>query len=328
MSARGCCSTSWRTEVLSLAHSAPTNASQADMATRYADYFPLYVKAGIEAELLDPDLPLRPEETCCPHQAGTRSRVSVLGLQTLYDRYSFTPKAIASNCRRRSSCASRWACDPGDRPRSPRHEFLRPAVVVRFHGVDSDAVQCGHAAAATVILLPTTVADDLDGIFKSVKDNALLAKYSGGLGNDWSRVRASARTSRAPMAKARAWCRFSKWPTMPPSPSIRAASARAQSALSRDLAYRHRGILDCARTPATTRRTHDMNTANWVPDLFMQRVEADGSGPVLAGRDARSARSLRQGICRALRLLRGQGCCAAKSACSSRSAPRICGARC
>ena len=77
------------------------------------------------------------------------------------------------------------------------------------------------------------------------------------------------------------------------------------------------------------RRTHDMNTANWVPDLFMQRVEADGAvDAVLARRDAGPARSLRHRVRRALRGLRGKAADAARCGCSSRCAPSICGAGC
>ena len=109
MSARGCCSTSCAPKCCRYVHGAPTSASQADMAVRYAEYFPAYVKTGIAAELLDPD---------SPASISTGSRAALkperdldfqfLGLQTLYDRYFLHAAATASNCRRPSSCGSPW----------------------------------------------------------------------------------------------------------------------------------------------------------------------------------------------------------------------------
>ncbi|MBX9711620.1 MAG: ribonucleoside-diphosphate reductase subunit alpha, partial [Xanthobacteraceae bacterium] len=180
-----------RTEVLSFVHGAPINASQADMTTRYAEYFPAYVKAGIEAELLDADLAkfdlkriaaaLKPERDLA---------FQFLGLQTLYDRY--------------------FLHNDGNRIELPQAFFMRVAMGLAMREIDREAraiefynlLSSFDFMASTPTLFNsgtlrpqlsscflTTVADDLDGIFKSVKDNALLAKYSGGLGNDWSRVR-------------------------------------------------------------------------------------------------------------------------------------------
>ena len=145
-----------RTEVLSFVHGAPTSASQADMAARYGEYFPAYIKTGIKAELLDPDLArfdlkklaaaLKPERDLA---------FQFLGLQTLYDRY--------------------FLHEGGNRIELPQAFFMRVAMGLAmreidrearaiefydllssfdFHGLDADAVQFGNAAAATVVLLP------------------------------------------------------------------------------------------------------------------------------------------------------------------------------
>ena len=156
----------------------------------------------------------------------------------------------------------------------------------------------------------TTVADDLDGIFKSVKDNALLAKYSGGLGNDWTRVRGLGAHIKGTNGESQGVVPFLK---VANDTAIAVnQGGKRKGAVCAYLETWHIDIeefLDLRKnTGDDRRRTHDMNTANWVPDLFMQRVEADGEWTlVLAGRGARPARPLRPAFRRALRGLRSQG---------------------
>ena len=97
----------------------------------------------------------------------------------------------------------------------------------------------------------TTVADDLDGIFKAVKDNALLAQYSGGLGNDWTPVRGLGAHIKG-TNESQAWCCSSRSPMTPPSPSTRAASKGAVCAYPKPGMSTSRNSSISARTPATT----------------------------------------------------------------------------
>lgn len=269
-----------RTEVLSFVHGAPVSASQADMATRYAEYFPLYVKAGIEAELLDPDLgrfdlkriaaALKPERDLA---------FQFLGLQTLYDRY--------------------FLHNDGNRIELPQAFFMRVAMGLAVREIDREAraiefynlLSSFDFMASTPTLFNsgtlrpqlsscflTTVADDLDGIFKSVKDNALLAKYSGGLGNDWSRVRGLGAHIKGTNGESQGVVPFLK---VANDTAIAVnQGGKRKGAVCAYLETWHIDIeefLDLRKnTGDDRRRTHDMNTANWVPDLFMQRVEADG----------------------------------------------------
>jgi ribonucleoside-diphosphate reductase alpha chain len=141
----------------------------------------------------------------------------------------------------------------------------------------------------------TTVPDDLDGIYESIKENALLSKFAGGLGNDWTRVRALGVTSRAPTVSRKALCHFSKWSTTPLWRSTRVASAKARSAPI--LETWHLDIEEFLELRKNTgddrRRTHDMNTANWIPDLFMRRVMEKGSWTLFSPSDVpRSARQI------------------------------------
>ena len=124
----------------------------------------------------------------------------------------------------------------------------------------------------------TTIADDLDGIFKSIKDNALLSKYAGGLGNDWTRVRGLGAHIKGTNGESQGVVPFLK---VANDTAIAVnQGGKRKGAVCAYLETWHIDIeefLDLRKnTGDDRRRTHDMNTANWVPDLFMQRVEADG----------------------------------------------------
>ncbi len=269
-----------RGEVLSFVHGTPTTATQAEMATRYTEYFSAYVKVGIQAELLDPELSrfdlarlaaaLKPERDL---------QFQFLGLQTLYDRYFL-------HVRNR-------------RIELPQAFFMRVAMGLAMREIDREAraiefynlLSSFDFMASTPTLFNsgtlrpqlsscflTTVADDLDGIFKSVKDNALLAKYSGGLGNDWTPVRGLGAHIKGTNGESQGVVPFLK---VANDTAIAVnQGGKRKGAVCAYLETWHIDIeefLDLRKnTGDDRRRTHDMNTANWVPDLFMQRVEQDG----------------------------------------------------
>jgi ribonucleoside-diphosphate reductase alpha chain len=269
-----------RGEVLSHVHGVPTHASQADMATRYAGYFPAYLKAGIAAELLDPELArfdvariaaaLKPERD---------QQFQFLGLQTLYDRYFLHVS--------------------GKRIELPQAFFMRVAMGLALREIDREARAIEYydllssfdfmASTPTLFnagtLRPqlsscflTTVSDDLDGIFKSIKDNALLAKYSGGLGNDWTPVRGLGAHIKGTNGESQGIIPFLK---VANDTAIAVnQGGKRKGAVCAYLETWHVDIeefLDLRKnTGDDRRRTHDMNTANWVPDLFMERVAQDG----------------------------------------------------
>jgi ribonucleoside-diphosphate reductase alpha chain len=268
-----------RTEVLSYVEGAPTSASQADMAVRYTEYFPAYIKTGIASELLDPELgrfdlkrlaaALKPERDLS---------FQFLGLQTLYDRYFLHAS--------------------GNRIELPQAFFMRVAMGLAMREIDRegraiefyDLLSSFDFMASTPTLFNsgtlrpqlsscflTTVADDLDGIFKSIKDNALLAKYSGGLGNDWTRVRGLGAHIKGTNGESQGVVPFLK---VANDTAIAVnQGGKRKGAVCAYLETWHIDIeefLDLRKnTGDDRRRTHDMNTANWVPDLFMQRVELD-----------------------------------------------------
>ena len=233
--------------------------------------FPLFVR-GIDTGLLDPSS--RATTCTCLRAAPGRDRRPVFGLQTLYDRYLLH--------------------NDGVRPELPQAFFMRrrgsrPAPVDRearaiefYELLSSFDFMCStptvHRARRGQLssCFLTTVSDDLDGIFKSVKDNALLAKYSAAWATTGAECAGWGRTSAARTGVRRAWCRSSRWPTTPPWPN----RVVRKGAVCAYLETWHIDIEDFLALRKNTgddrRRTHDMNTANWIPDLFMQRVEEDG----------------------------------------------------
>jgi len=270
-----------RREALSAVHGERQEATQADMAQRYAEYFPKYVRKGIEAELLDPELErfdlrrlaaaLKPERDL---------NFQYLGLQTLYDRYFLHVSGI--------------------RFELPQAFFMRVAMGLALREIDReekaiafyDLLSSFDFMASTPTLFNagttrpqlsscflTTVPDDLDGIFKAVKDNALLAKYSGGLGNDWTPVRGLGAHIKGTNGESQGVVPFLK---VANDTAIAVnQGGKRKGAVCAYLETWHIDIeefLDLRKnTGDDRRRTHDMNTANWIPDLFMQRVAADGT---------------------------------------------------
>lgn len=269
-----------RREVLTFVHDVPMSPSQADMTVGYGDYFRAYVKTGIAAELLDAELgrfdlarlaaALKPERDL---------QFQFLGLQTLYDRYFLHVR--------------------GNRIELPQAFFMRVAMGLAIREIDRegcaiefyDLLSSFDFMASTPTLFNagtlrpqlsscflTTVADDLDGIFKSIKDNALLAKYSGGLGNDWTPVRGLGAHIKGTNGESQGVVPFLK---VANDTAIAVnQGGKRKGAVCAYLETWHIDIeefLDLRKnTGDDRRRTHDMNTANWVPDLFMQRIAEDG----------------------------------------------------
>jgi ribonucleoside-diphosphate reductase alpha chain len=269
-----------RREALSFVAGRPDQATQAEMADRYGDYFRAYVKAGIDNERLDPELArfdlariaaaLKPERDL---------KFDYLGFQTLYDRYFLHVR--------------------GNRFELPQAFFMRVAMGLALREIDREAraiefydlISSFDFMTSTPTLFNsgtlrpqlsscflTTVADDLDGIFKAVKDNALLAKFSGGLGNDWTPVRGLGAHIRGTNGESQGIVPFLK---VANDTAIAVnQGGKRKGAVCAYLETWHIDIeefLDLRKnTGDDRRRTHDMNTANWIPDLFMQRVEAGG----------------------------------------------------
>jgi ribonucleoside-diphosphate reductase alpha chain len=270
-----------RREALTCVSGRAWQATHAEMGSAYPKYFHLYVKTGIANELLDPELGRYDLQRLAAALKPERDlQFDYLGLQTLYDRYFLHVR--------------------GTRFELPQAFFMRVAMGLALREIDREAraiefydlLSSFAFMASTPTLFNagtlrpqlsscflTTVADDLDGIFKSIKDNALLAKYSGGLGNDWTQVRGLGAHIKGTNGESQGVVPFLK---VANDTAIAVnQGGKRKGAVCAYLETWHIDIeefLDLRKnTGDDRRRTHDMNTANWVPDLFMERVETDGS---------------------------------------------------
>ncbi|GGA57460.1 ribonucleoside-diphosphate reductase subunit alpha [Pelagibacterium lentulum] len=269
-----------RREALSYVFRRPEQATQADMAARYAEYFPAYIKTGIEADMLDPELDrfdlgriaaaIRPERDM---------QFQYLGLQTLYDRYFLH----VANKRYELPQAFFMRVAMGLALRETEREdraieFYNLLSSFDFMASTPTLFNAGTRRPQLSSCFLTTIGDDLDAIFKGVKDNALLAKYSGGLGNDWTPVRGLGAHIKGTNGQSQGVVPFLK---VANDTAIAVnQGGKRKGAVCAYLETWHIDIeefLDLRKnTGDDRRRTHDMNTANWVPDLFMQRVQEDG----------------------------------------------------
>ena len=252
-----------------------------ELASVQPDYLGDFIQQGIAAELLDPrlatfDLPrlaaaLKPERDLL---------FGYLGLQTLYDRYFLHIE--------------------GRRIELPQIFFMRVAMGLALNEIDREAraiafydlissfdFMCStptlfnsgtlHSQLSSCYL--TTVADDLEGIYQSIKENALLQKYAGGLGNDWTPVRSLGSRIKGTNGQSQGVIPFLK--VVNDTAVAVNQGGKRKGAVCAYLETWHLDIeefLDLRKnTGDERRRTHDMNTANWIPDLFMKRVIDNGA---------------------------------------------------
>ncbi len=258
-----------------------TNVStQAEMGERYAEYLAAYVRRGVELELLDSQLPRYDLERLATAIRPERDlQFTYLGLQTLYDRYFLHN---SENVRFELPQAFFMRVAMG----LAINEIDREARTIEFYELLSsfDFMSSTPTLFNSGTLRPqlsscylTTVADDLDGIYSAIRDNALLSKFAGGLGNDWTRVRALGSHIKGTNGKSQGVVPFLKVAN-DTAVAVNQGGKR-RGAVCAYLETWHLDIEDFLELRKNTgddrRRTHDMNTANWIPDLFMKRVAED-----------------------------------------------------
>ncbi|HEY0665264.1 MAG TPA: ribonucleoside-diphosphate reductase subunit alpha [Gallionella sp.] len=251
-----------------------------DMATRYATYFPKFIKQGIEADLLDARLAQFDLKRLAKELDAQRDlQFGYLGLQTLYDRYFLhienhrieLPQAFFMRV------AMGLALNEIDRD-GRAIEFYRLLSSFDFMSSTPTLFNSGTQRSQLSSCYLTTVADDLDGIYEAIKENALLAKYAGGLGNDWTPVRALGAHIKGTNGQSQGVVPFLK--VVNDTAVAVNQGGKRKGAVCAYLETWHLDIeefLDLRKnTGDDRRRTHDMNTANWIPDLFMKRVMEGG----------------------------------------------------
>jgi ribonucleoside-diphosphate reductase alpha chain len=269
-----------RTEALSFVYNNLTHATQREMSGLYADYFDKYIKRAVDLELLDARL----LEYDLHHlgrqlQAESDHQFTYLGLQTLYDRYFIHSNNIRFELPQAFFMRVAMGLAINEVNREERAvEFYRLLSSFDFMSSTPTLFNSGTLRPQLSSCYLTTVPDHLDGIFSSIKDDALLSKYAGGLGNDWTRVRGMGAHIKGTNGKSQGVVPFLKVAN-DTAVAVNQGGKR-KGAMCAYLESWHIDIeefLDLRKnTGDDRRRTHDMNTANWIPDLFMKRVAEDG----------------------------------------------------
>jgi ribonucleoside-diphosphate reductase alpha chain len=253
------------------------------MAARYAEHFAQFVRRGVAAELLDERLQqFDLARLGAALDAQRDLQFDYLGLQTLYDRYFLHVDE--------------------QRIELPQSFFMRVAMGLALNEIDREAraiefydvlsrfdfmsstptlFNSGTRRSQLSSCYLTTVADDLDGIYEALKENALLSKFAGGLGNDWTRVRALGSYIKGTNGKSQGVVPFLK--VVNDTAVAVNQGGKRKGAVCAYLETWHLDIEEFLELRKNTgddrRRTHDMNTANWIPDLFMKRVVEGAEHP-------------------------------------------------
>ncbi|MEH6798526.1 MAG: ribonucleoside-diphosphate reductase subunit alpha [Halopseudomonas sabulinigri] len=266
-----------------------TSATHSDMAELYAKTLPVYIKAGIGYELLDAKLGDYDLEALGAAIDHNRDQLfGYLGLQTLYDRY--------------------FLHHEGTRLELPQIFFMRVAMGLAIEEQDRTArtiefynlISSFDYMASTPTLFNagtlrpqlsscylTTVPDNLSGIYHAIHDNAMLSKFAGGLGNDWTPVRAMGAYIKGTNGQSQGVVPFLK--VVNDTAVAVNQGGKRKGAVCGYLETWHLDIEEFLELRKNTgddrRRTHDMNTANWIPDLFMKRVFEDGQWTLFSPSD-------------------------------------------
>ena len=266
-------------------------ATQLDMRQRYAEYLPEFIKTGIEAELLDERL--GGYDLKCLGAALDANRdlkFTYLGLQILYDRYFLhvRDRRIELPQIFYMRVAMGLALnEPEDQREARAIEFYNVLSSFDFMSSTPTLFNSGTRRSQLASCYLTTVADDLDGIYEAIKENALLQKFAGGIGNDWTPVRALGAHIKGTNGKSQGVVPFLK--VVNDTAVAVNQGGKRKGAVCSYLETWHLDIEEFLELRKNTgddrRRTHDMNTANWVPDLFMKRVMEGGEWTLFSPSD-------------------------------------------
>ena len=269
-----------RSEVLTFLDIAE-ESSHPEMQDYYPKAFTAYIDKGVELEMLDPilkDFDLNKLGEAIDHDRDYQ--FTYLGLQTLYDRYFIHYQDTRYELPQIffMRVAMGLAVEE-DQKEERAIEFYRLLSSFDYMSSTPTLFNSGTLRPQLSSCYLTTIPDDLDGIFGAMKDNALLSKWAGGLGNDWSPVRALGSYIKGTNGKSQGVVPFLKVAN-DTAVAVNQGGKR-KGAMCAYLETWHLDIeefLDLRKnTGDDRRRTHDMNTANWVPDLFMKRVELDAN---------------------------------------------------
>ena len=266
-------------------------ASQGEMEARYTAYFPQCVARGIAAELLDPELGKFDLARLGRALDARRDlQFGYLGLQTLYDRYFLHVHGQRIELPQVFFMRVAMGLALREKDREQRAiEFYNVLSTFDFMSSTPTLFNAGTQRSQLSSCYLTTVSDDLDGIYEAIKENALLAKYAGGLGNDWTPVRALGSHIKGTNGKSQGVVPFLK--VVNDTAVAVNQGGKRKGAVCSYLETWHLDIEEFLELRKNTgddrRRTHDMNTANWIPDLFMKRVMQNADWTLFSPSDVR-----------------------------------------
>ena len=264
-----------RTEALSFLEIAP-NATHAEMEKLYPKTLNTYIKKAIDLELINPELGKMDLEKLGESLNPDRDLMfSYLGLQTLYDRYFIHKDEVRFELPQIFFMRVAMGLAIGEENREDRAiEFYNLLSSFDYMSSTPTLFNSGtiHSQLSSCYL--TTVPDDLKGIYDALGDNAMLSKWAGGLGNDWTPVRGMGAHIKGTNGKSQGVVPFLK--VVNDTAVAVNQGGKRKGAVCSYLETWHLDIEEFVELRKNTgddrRRTHDMNTANWIPDLFMQRV--------------------------------------------------------
>ncbi|HYF41713.1 MAG TPA: ribonucleoside-diphosphate reductase subunit alpha [Ramlibacter sp.] len=256
------------------------DVAPAARAEAYADYFPGFIKKGVDNELLDEKLlQYDLKKLGAALKADRDLKFDYLGLQTLYDRYFLHVRKTRIELPQAFFMRVAMGLALNEIDREARAiEFYEVLSSFDFMSSTPTLFNSGTLRSQLSSCYLTTVPDDLDGIYESIKENALLSKFAGGLGNDWTRVRALGSHIKGTNGESQGVVPFLK--VVNDTAVAVNQGGKRKGAVCTYLESWHLDIEEFLELRKNTgddrRRTHDMNTANWIPDLFMRRVMEKG----------------------------------------------------
>ncbi len=267
-----------------------TPANHADIKKIHQEYFTQYIDFGVQVGRLTADLKTYDIAKLAAAMDLSRDLdFTYLGLQTIYDRYltHHEDRRIETPQIFWMRVAMGLALREGEHKNARAIEFYD--ILSKMYYVSStptlfNSGTC-HSQMSSCYL--STVTDDLHSIFKLVSDDAQLSKWAGGLGNDWTNVRATGATIKGTNGRSQGVVPFLKVAN-DTAVAVNQGGKR-KGAMCAYLETWHLDLEDFLELRKNTgderRRTHDMNTANWIPDLFMKRVAENGNWTMFSPSD-------------------------------------------
>ena len=265
------------------------SATQSDMETYYPQALKSFISRGIELELLAPNLAEYDLDRLGDAILPERDlQFSYLGLQTLYDRYFIHSNDVRFELPQLFFMRVAMGLATREDDKNARAiEFYKLLSSFDYMSSTPTLFNSGTLRPQLSSCYLTTVPDVLYGIYGAIQDNAMLSKFAGGLGNDWTPVRALGAYIKGTNGKSQGIVPFLK--VVNDTAVAVNQGGKRKGAVCAYLETWHMDIEEFVELRKNTgddrRRTHDMNTANWVPDLFMKRVFEDGDWTLFSPND-------------------------------------------